>query len=162
MAGAAHQSEVHRVGASPTASCRLLKDFVPDHDAAFFATYDVFLCATLAYPPVRLGELALKPWERLGLAVLRAAPLKSLLDLMLDGLAAHSLERTPHPQLFNQTGQPAMSLPLYWNAQGLPIGTQFAARFGDEATLLRLASQLEQARPWASRLPPLGVGPLPP
>jgi len=123
--------------------------------AAFFERYDVFLSSTLAYPPVRIGELALKPWEQLGLKVLRAAPLKALLDRMLDELAANSLERTPNTQLFNQTGQPAMSLPLSWNAQGLPIGTQFAARFGDEATLFRLASQLEQARPWASRKPAL-------
>ena len=52
------------------------------------------------------------------------------------------------------TGHPAISLPLYWNQAGLPIGLQFAARFGDEATLIRLAAQLEQARPWFDRHPP--------
>ena len=46
-----------------------------------------------------------------------------------------------------------MSLPLMWNTDRLPIGTQFVGRFGDEATLLRLASQLEQARPWADKVP---------
>ncbi len=48
-----------------------------------------------------------------------------------------------------------MSVPLYWTASGIPVGTMFAARFGDEATLFRLAGQLEQARPWFDRVPPL-------
>ncbi len=57
----------------------------------------------------------------------------------------------------NLTGQPAMSVPLFWNEQDLPIGVQFAGRFGDEATLFRLAAQLEQARPWIHRKPPIHI-----
>ncbi|WNG37807.1 amidase [Archangium violaceum] len=121
--------------------------------AAFHERYDLFLDATLAYPPVRIGELALKPAELAALTVLRKLPLKPAILKMFDELAGNSLERTPNTQLFNLTGQPAMSVPLYWNAAGLPIGVQFAARFGDEATLFRLAAQLEQARPWAGRKP---------
>jgi amidase len=53
----------------------------------------------------------------------------------------------------NITGLPAMSVPLYWNKDNIPIGVQFAGRFGDEAGLFRLAAQLEQERPWADRKP---------
>jgi len=121
--------------------------------AAFHETHDLFLDATLAYPPARVGELALKPAELMALATLRKVPLKPLFMKLIDQLGANALERTPNTQLFNMTGQPAMSVPLFWNGAGLPIGVQFAARFGDEASLLRLASQLERARPWKDRRP---------
>ena len=103
--------------------------------AGFFETYDALLTPSLAEPPVELG----------------------VLDMMSDDLAAYT-ERlwrfTPFTYPFNVTGQPAMSVPLSWNAAGLPIGVHFVGRYGDEATLFRLAAQLEQARPWADRRPP--------
>ncbi len=61
----------------------------------------------------------------------------------------------PFTPLFNVTGQPAISLPLAWNEQDLPIGIQFAAGLGHEELLLSLAGQLEQAAPWAHRIPPI-------
>ena len=56
---------------------------------------------------------------------------------------------------FNATGQPAISLPLHWSDDGLPIGVQLVADMGREDLLLRVAAQLEQAQPWAQRRPPL-------
>jgi amidase len=59
----------------------------------------------------------------------------------------------PFTPVQNLTGQPAISLPLHWSADGLPIGMMFSGRFGDEATLFRLAAQLEEARPWKDKYP---------
>jgi amidase len=87
------------------------------------------------------------------MGVLRALPLRPLLLKALDEAAHGPLAATPNTQLFNMTGQPAISLPLSWSAAGLPIGTQWVAPFGREDMLLRLASQLEAARPWSTRRP---------
>lgn len=127
--------------------------------AAFHARYDLFLGPTLGQPPVRLGQLALKPAERFGLGALRVAPVGPAIRAALEALAANSFETTPNTQLFNQTGQPALSLPLHWSADGLPVGVQLAAAFGGEATLLRVAAQLEVAAPWADRRPGICASP---
>ena len=115
--------------------------------AKFHEQYDLFLCASAAYPPVRIGQLALKTAERVGLAALRRAPVPAVLRKVLEALAENNLEQTPNTQLFNQTGQPAISVPVHMTADGLPIGVQLAARMGDEATLVRVAAQLEAAHP---------------
>jgi Asp-tRNA(Asn)/Glu-tRNA(Gln) amidotransferase A subunit family amidase len=104
--------------------------------ARFLEPYDVILTPTLATPPLELGRLALTNTD--------------IEQLMRDITATVGFT-----QVFNAAGNPAMSVPLHWNADGLPIGVQFAARFGDEATLLRLAGQLESARPWFDRRPAL-------
>lgn len=106
--------------------------------AQFMETYDVLLTPTLAEPPLPLGSFDSSPEDPM--AGMRRA-----------GLFA------PFTPICNATGQPAMSVPLYWNADGLPIGAHFIGRFGDEATLFRLASQLEAARPWANRRPSVSV-----
>lgn len=126
---------------------------------AFFQRHDLLLTPTLAYPPPRIGEQGLKPLERAGLAVLRAAPLKPALLGVVNQLAASLLEKAPNTMLFNMTGQPAMSVPLSMSSAGLPLGIQLAAPFGAEALLLRVASQLEVVVPWEPRLRHLTAGP---
>ncbi|MCJ7795523.1 MAG: amidase [Thermoleophilia bacterium] len=121
--------------------------------AAFFGRFDVMVTPTLAQPPIEVNAPALKLMDRISLGILLAIPIRPMINALLDQMPAEALEPTPNTQLFNQTGQPAMSVPLHWNSAGLPIGVQVAGRFGDEATLLRLAAQLEQARPWADRVP---------
>ncbi|MFT5681537.1 MAG: amidase [Myxococcota bacterium] len=120
----------------------------------FHETHDLFLTATLASPPIPIGTFDLSTAERLQLAVMRALPLRALFDVALKELGTNAMAATPNTQLFNITGQPAMSVPLHWTDDGLPVGIQLAAAYGDEATLFRVAGQLEAARPWADRLPP--------
>jgi amidase len=105
--------------------------------ARFFAIHDVWLTPTLAEPPLSLGSFE-DP------------------DDPLHGLR-RSAAFVPFTPVANATGQPAMSVPLAWNADGLPIGTHWVGRFGEEATLFRLAAQLEAARPWAGRRPPIAA-----
>jgi amidase len=122
--------------------------------AGFFQTFDLLMTPTMAFPPVRIGHFDLTARQAVELSLLRRLPLKRLLDKVLDVLSGEVFEATGNTMLFNMTGQPAVSVPLCWSDAGLPIGIQFVARFGDEATLFRLASQLEQARPWFDRRPP--------
>ncbi len=123
----------------------------------FHETYDLYLTPTMAYPPVKIGELAPKPIEMALLKVINTLGLGSLLITSgeIDKLAVKNLSKTPFNQLANFTGQPAMSVPLYWTSDGLPCGVQFMGRYGDEATLVRLASQLENAQPWFDKRPPI-------
>lgn len=122
--------------------------------AGFFADYDVMITPTLAQPPLKVGEIATTALERNAARVFRTAPIKRVMLGLLDQLAQDPLAPNPNTQLFNMTGQPAISLPLHMH-EGLPIGVQFAGRLGDDALLLQLARALEQAQPWADQRPPV-------
>jgi len=117
--------------------------------------YDVILCATLAAAPIKIGEMHPTQAERMQMRAVSAMPLEPLMKKLLAEASNKAFAWAGCTELFNLSGQPAMSIPLYWNARGLPVGVQFAARDGGEATLLRLAAQLEAARPWFDKRPPL-------
>ena len=123
----------------------------------FFETYDLYLTPTLACPPPKLGALQPKPLDRAamkGVNTLRAGRLLKASGIV-DKLAREGISFTPFTMLANMTGLPAMSVPLHWTPEGLPVGVQFFAPVGDEITLFRLAAQLEEAHPWFDKRPPL-------
>ena len=123
----------------------------------FFEDYDVLMTPTLATPPLVTGALVPQGAEAFAMKLLCSLNAGGLLQ-RLGGVDA-SVEKIfgfmPYTPLFNATGQPAMSVPLYWNDEGLPIGIHFVSRYSDEATLFRLAGQLEQAKPWFDHTPPI-------
>jgi amidase len=122
--------------------------------AGFFARHDLLLTPTVAQPPVRIGALQPKPHERAALRFAVATGLRPVLNQLFAQVGDRSFDATGYTMPFNQTGQPAMSVPARWTPDGLPLGVQLVGRTGDEALLFRVAGQLEQARPWAGRVPP--------
>lgn len=121
----------------------------------FFQDFDVLLTPTLAMPPVATGAFQPKGIQALVMKLLARLNAVSLVNALagIETLANRVFEFIPYTPLFNVTGQPAMSVPLHWSDEELPIGMQFVGRYGDEATLFRLASQLEKAKPWSDCIP---------
>lgn len=111
--------------------------------AAFFASYDVLLTPTVARRTLPIGDALLNG----------NAP-----DLTAEKWVRQIFTYAPFTSLFNTTGQPAISLPLEQDGDGLPVGMQLVARYGAEATLFRLAASLEEARPWKDRHPAIWAG----
>ncbi len=106
--------------------------------AAFMERYDLWLTPTLGHPPPLLGHFDSR--EHGGPEVME-----------------RFMRYLPFTPFANMTGQPSATLPLWWNADGLPVGSLLTGRYGDEATLFRVSAQLEEARPWAGKIPPVHV-----
>lgn len=125
--------------------------------STYFESYDLLLTPTLATPPPRIGEFELPAAMARGADVLLKTRTAKLLrhTKIVDDMVDKNLGWVPYTQLANLTGRPAISLPLHWTDDGLPLGVQFVAPLAGEALLIRLAAQLEQALPWADRLAPL-------
>jgi len=127
--------------------------------SAFFQDVDVLLTPTLGQPPVPHGALRPPAAEERLLSIfgaLRAGGLMKRLGV-LPQAAATVFDFIPYTPLFNVSGQPAMSVPLWWNAEGMPVGVQLASRLGEDGLLFALAGQLERARPWAARWPSVSL-----
>ena len=116
----------------------VVKNRVTRQIAHFFETYDILISPTLAAPPPKIGYIS--------------TDLDDIQEMM-----GRLFPFMPFTAMFNLTGQPAMSVPLHWTPDGLPIGVQFAAKYANESLLYRLAGQLEKARPWIDKRPPVHV-----
>jgi amidase len=125
--------------------------------AEFHESFDLLLTPTTAMPPPPIGALDLPPRLQQAQKALVRARGAGLLRFtpIVDQLISENLGWVPYTQLANLTGRPAMSVPLHWTPDGLPMGAQLVGRLGAEGQLLRLAAQLEQAQPWFDRTAPI-------
>ena len=128
----------------------------------FFEDYDIILTPTLSTPPPPIGTIGSTAAEQAQLRFLGLFGSGRLMKAagLIEKAAQSALDFIPWTPIYNVTGHPAMSVPLFWNSAGLPVGVHFVGRFGREDILFRLAAQLEEARPWFDRLPPIAREPV--
>lgn len=110
--------------------------------AAFFQRHDILVTATLAEPPAALGRFAHETEDYVDY---RMGP-------------GRVFDYSPFCAAFNASGQPAVSLPLHWTPDGLPVGVHLAAPFGADEMLMSLSARIEEARPWFDQRPPVRLG----
>ncbi len=125
--------------------------------ARFHTQFDLWLSPVIAAPPIEIGALATPPALHVVNRLLSKLGLFGMIrrTAFFQDIVLKNLGWTPYTQLANLTGRPAMSVPLYWTPDGLPLGVQFVGGVNSEGLLLQLAAQLEQARPWFDKLAPI-------
>lgn len=125
--------------------------------AAFLQDYDLWLTPTIAMPPAQIGILETPLIHQFASKLTLAVKADFIIRMtgLMEKMSLNNLEYTPYTQLANLMGTPAMSVPLHWCENGLPLGVQFMAGQGEEELLLSLAGQLEHAAPWKGKTPNL-------
>jgi len=125
--------------------------------AEFHQRHDLWLTPTLSGPALRIGQNTTPPALQWAARLLLSLGLAGMLrhTSLIDDMVTQTLAWTPHTPVANLTGRPAMSVPLYWTPQGMPLGVQLVGPLNSEVWMLQLAAQLEEARPWFHRRPPL-------
>ena len=124
-------------------------------------SYDVVVLPITSKPPTPIGSLRPKFTDELINSIVMNLKLGWIFrvplirDAILQKLAPENLWFSPDTLLQNATGQPAINIPSYWTDKGLPVGTQFVSKIGDEASLIGLASQIEEIASWKHRIPTL-------
>jgi len=120
---------------------------------SFHQQYDILLTSTVSMPPFDIGALQPSSSEKTLLNVVNSTGLSAALKASVGQLAEKTFSYIPYTPIANMTGQPSMSVPLYWTPEGLPTGTMFSAALGREDLLFQLAGQLERAKPWFDKVP---------
>jgi amidase len=124
----------------------------------FSESFDVIMSPVLGSLPLRIGKNNPTASEKIAMRVVGGLHSLWLMKALMKAIAAKSFAFAPFTAQFNMTGQPAISLPLFWSREGLPIGIQFAGKVGADGLLLRLARQLELTQAWTHRRPPVWSG----
>ncbi len=121
----------------------------------FHKQYDLLLTPTLGMKPFKIGALQSSGAEETALKIMNALGISTVVKYtgLIEKISSKIYNWIPYPPLANITGQPSMSVPLHWSADGLPVGVMFTGKMNNEALLFRLAAQLEQANPWFSNVP---------
>ena len=145
-------------GGETTAALAMMQTFARQW-LGWSSAVDVLLTPSVGVPPLPIGAYQLPAAQRAALKTLLALPGAVLMSQRDRILEAYDpvFAAAPYTMIANVTGQPSLTLPLHWTADGLPMGMLFTARIGDEATLFRLAGQLEQALPWCDRIAPNAI-----